>query len=270
TLGTVMIPFVLAFRTVAGTIIDNVAWLALLSVTGVIGFFVLCKRWLGSAAILASYLALVVLWTWAVERFLTPVAPLLYLTMLMGAVGIAERFAPRWRRATLLGTGALLVLGPLFESSALIGARVSCDRQHPDVSPGCYTEDERIFLQIAEWVRDSTPPNAVVMTNKDAAFFTHSDRLVINQFRALEEDSASIIPYLRKRGVSYVVVGPIGVRIINHGHLLAKACRDLVVVREFPKASSVLRVRGADEEYDSRNACQALEPWTRLKLPNRQ
>lgn len=263
--GTVMVPFVLGFRTVGGTIVDNVAWLVFFLITASIGFVVMMRRWLAGAAILASYVALLVLWTWAVERFLSPVTPLLYVAMLSGAIWLTRRYIPRRATTVFVVLAVLLTIGPVSMSLAFVKSREGCDRAHTTTSPGCFSDDDRLYLQMAAWVRDSIPPNAVLMANKDAAFYTHSGHRVINQLRALEEDSLTIIPYLRQRGVDYVVIGPVGMRILEHSQLLAKACKDLILVKEFPKASSILRVRREHEASDGGKACRALEPWTHLK-----
>ena len=264
-LSTVLIPTVLAFRTVAGTVADNVAWLVVLAVTGIAGLVQLARRWTGAVVVYACYLLLVVTWIWAVGRFLTPVSPILILAMLTGTAWLAHRFAPRWRTGALVAMTALLLLGPIPDSMRAVAERRRCDRAKPASSESCFPKSSRVFLDIAAWVRDSTPTDAIVMTNKDAAFFTHSGRRVVNQLRALEEDSATIIPFLRSRGVTHAVVGPVGVRLRAHSQLLARACRDLVLVKKFPQASAVLRVRQVDEPSDGGASCRALAPWMSLK-----
>lgn len=264
-LSTVLIPTVLAFRTVAGTVADNVAWLVLLVVTGIAGAVQLARRWTGAVAVHAAYLLLVVTWIWSVGRFLTPVSPLLVLAMLTGTAWLAQRLAPRWRTGAVMAMTALLLLGPVPDSLRAVAERLGCDRAHPASSDRCFPESSRVFLDMAAWVRDSTPADAIVMTNKDAAFFTHSGRRVVNQLRALEEDSATIIPFLRSRGVTYAIVGPVGVRLRAHSQLLARACDDLILVKEFRQASAVLRVREMDEPSDGGASCRALAPWMSLK-----
>ena len=264
-LSTVLIPTVLAFRTVAGTVADNVAWLVVLAVTGIAGLVQLARRWTGAVVVYACYLLLVVTWIWAVGRFITPVSPILILAMLTGTAWLAHRFAPRWRAAALVAMTALLLLGPIPDSMRAVAERRTCDRANPASSESCFPKSSRVFLDIAAWVRDSTPTDAIVMTNKDAAFFTHSGRRVVNQLRALEEDSATIIPFLRSRGVTHAVVGPVGVRLRAHSQLLARACRDLILVKKFPQASAVLRVRKVDEPSDGGASCRALAPWMSLK-----
>lgn len=263
--STVMVPFVLAFRTWSGTIIDNVAWLVFAISTGTLGLLVMLRRWLPGAAMLGSYMGLMMVWTWAVERFLSPVAPLLYLAMVLGAVWLLEFTSAKLRKPTLLAMTALLAWGPISQSASYTHARLACDRQHPEESLGCYSDDDVLYFRMAKWVRDSIPRDAIVFANKDAAFATHSGHRVVNQLRALEEDSLSLVPYLREHGVQYAVVGPVGMRIIEHSQLLEKACNDLILVKEFPKASAVLRVRGKDEATDGGRACHALQPWTKRR-----
>ena len=86
-------------------------------------------------------------------------------------------------------------------------------------------------------MRDSTPREAIVFVSKERAFFVHSGRKSINQDRGLQEDSASLGPYLRSRGVSFSAVSPVGVRSQQHNALVAKACRDFALARSWSAAT---------------------------------
>ncbi len=94
-MATQLIPTVLAFRTIPGTVVDNPAWLAVLDVTGTVAAAVLFRKWLAAALPLTSYLLLLAVWTWMMERYYTPIISLLFLTMLLGASSMAARIAPR-------------------------------------------------------------------------------------------------------------------------------------------------------------------------------
>lgn len=93
----------------------------------------------------------------------------------------------------------------------------------------------------------------------------------MNQIRVLREDSTSVIPYLRARGVTHVALGSVGVRSLRYGKLIAIVCQDLILLREFADDDAVLRVRGADEPTDGGAACRALAPRrNREPLPERR
>ncbi|MCC6930214.1 MAG: glycosyltransferase family 39 protein [Gemmatimonadaceae bacterium] len=260
-IATNTLPTVLSFRTVQHTIVDNVAWLVVMVITASVGAWVMLRRWPGAALALGAYLALLTVWTWMMDRYFSPVIPLIYLAMLLGASSLLARLLPRWRTAGVLALVVLLMLGEIPTLGALTVERSRCDRDQVTTSPGCYPPDERAYLQAAQWVRDSTPPGAVFMASKEAAFFTHAGRRTVNQIAALREDSATIIAYLRRVGVTHVVVGPVGVRSLRHGRLMARVCDDLILLRAFPREYAVLRVREPGEARDGGEACDALRSW---------
>ena len=88
----------------------------------------------------------------------------------------------------VLGFVTLLLAGELPQLANLPVERSKCDRAHPTTSDACYSADERTYLIVAQWVRDSTPATARFMASKEAAFYTHAGRQVVNQIRALREE----------------------------------------------------------------------------------
>jgi hypothetical protein len=257
-MATVMIPTVLAFHTKSGTLVDNVAWLALLLLTMPAGLVRLTRRWPAATALLVSYLTLVVLWTWELERLLTPVAPLLFLAMLVGLGWWTERFSKRWAMPLLGVVVLLLSIGPVVQLRITLNSQRGCDRDRPSDSVACFkNEDERLFAKAAEWVRDSTPKGALVFTDKEAAFALRSNRRGINQRSALEQSASTLLSSLRERGVGYMVVSAVGPRAEDHRHAAVRLCSDLVFVRGFGPKQLIFRVRGLNETADVQ-ACTML------------
>lgn len=264
TLATRVLPSTLAFPTVRGTAIDNAFWLVLYLGAVAAGVFALRHRWRSFLLLLASYLALLVLWRWSNQRFASPFAPFLIVAILVGAATIARRWGVKAQALIVTGIGALLVVGAAQQGRELFARRIECHRRAESPGEQCFPESEQTFFAMARWVRDSTPPEALFFVSKERAFYLHSGRLTINQDRALQEDSLSLAPYLRSRGVTHTVVGAIGVRQAQHGRLLASACRDLVLLRRFSPESGVFRIRGAHEPGDGGAACELLGWWARL------
>lgn len=263
-LTTRVLPATLAFPTVGGTTIDNAIALVLYLGAAAAGVLALWRRWRSFLLLLASYLALLFLWRWSNQRFASPFTPFLVVTILVGAATMARRWGARAQTIVVTGVGALLVVGAAQQGQELYAERVECHRRAESSGEQCVPESERTFFAMARWVRDSTPPNALLFLSKERAFHLHSGRLTINQDRALQEDSLSLAPYLRSRGVTHVVVGPIGVRQVQHGRLLASACRELVLLRKFSPESGIFRVRGVHEPGDGGAACALLGWWARL------
>ncbi|MEQ1692488.1 MAG: glycosyltransferase family 39 protein [Gemmatimonas sp.] len=260
-LATVMVPYTLAFPTVPGTLVDNLAGLALLLVTGVVGIRLVARASGAAVALLAAYLALMAVWTWEVERFLTPISPFLFLTVLVGACRIAERYGVRAQRVALAALVGFFMLGVVDYGRKQLLDRLGCDRSDPSGSTPCASDSERNFRNIARWVRDSTPADAIVITNKPAAFFVHANRRSVNQLRAMRGDSSTFVSELRRRRVSYAVISSFGTHVREYSRVVARACADFVVVKEFPMHTAVLRLRGAPDEPADNSACRAMEYW---------
>ncbi|MCC6774309.1 MAG: glycosyltransferase family 39 protein [Gemmatimonadaceae bacterium] len=259
---TTGIPTVLSFPTIERVLIDNVVWLVSTVVFGVTGFVVLLRRWRGAAAFLLAYGLLLMVWRYALDRFLHPIVPLLYFTLLLGAWWLGSAHAPRarpWLLATFVG---LVAWGSLRTDARLFQRAMACDRANPAGPSTCWPIPERNYLRLANWVRDSTPPDAIFFVSKERAFYMHAGRKSINQDRGLQEDSVSLGDFLRARGVSYATVTPVGVRSGPHNRLVAAACREFSLVRRFSEQTMLLRVRAPGESSATDDACAALAVWS--------
>lgn len=254
------IPTTLALPVIPGTGVDNALWLVALVVLGGAGLAVMLRRWTSAALITVSYLILLVIWRYALQRFVNPIVPFLLAALFVGAEWLARRFAPRWGRATLAALFALLLVGAVRADHSWWRLTADCDRSTPSTSRGCWDTSYRVYLRAAQWVRDSTPPDAVFFVNKERAFYYHTARRTINQDRTLQEDSLSLAGYLRERGARYTVAAPVGLRAPEHYWLLASACRDFVVLRSFTERTLVMRLREPGDAEDSR-ACGLLAPF---------
>lgn len=255
------IPTALSVPTVAGTAVDNAGWLVATLALGGAGVVVLWRRWMGVIAFLVPYLLLLLVWRFQAGRFLTPIVPLLLLMVLGGAAWVSDRYVPKARGGLLTALTLLLTGGALVRDVERAATVRACDRRNSIDSPACFSEPEREALQLARWVRDSTAPGDVFFVSKERAFFVHSGRRSINQDRGLREPPDSLAAYLRARQVRYAVVTPVGVYAREHNALLARACRDFAVVRQFAGSSALLRVRDAGEADDGGATCRTLARW---------
>jgi Dolichyl-phosphate-mannose-protein mannosyltransferase len=262
------IPTSLALPVIAGTRVDNALWLGALVVLGGTGLVVMLRRWTSAALITLSYLALLLIWRYALMRFVNPIVPFLLAALFVGTDSWVGRFAPRQRAVARAVLFALLALGAVRAGVSSWERTADCDRSAPVTSEGCWDAAYRVYLRAAMWVRDSTPPDAVFFVNKERGFYYHTARRTINQDRTLQEDSLSLAGYLRSRGAHYAVAAPVGLQAPEHYWLLADACRDFVVLRTFTERTVVLRLRAPSEGPDPR-ACNALAPFRgRRPLPD--
>ena len=268
-LATIVFPTALGLPVIRGTLVDNVAWLLLVTVLGASGTIVLWRRWRAAALLALFYGGLLVIWRYSDERFANPLVPLLLAAMLVGADWLARRYASRYRVALLAMLSALLMLGASRVVSVRLRDALGCDRAIPMDDQACWSPEYRAYLQAARWVRDSTPAAAIFFVNKERGFYMHSARRTINQDRVLQEDSLSLAPFLRSRGATHAVIAPVGTRSDRHNFLLAQACRDFVVLREFPMATVVVRLREATDPANDDGACRALLPYRALRPTRR-
>ena len=264
-MSTRAIPSVLSYPAIAGTLLDNVFWLAATVVLGTTGIVVLLRQWPAAALLLLSYGVLLLIWRYALVRFFSPIVPLMFAALLAGADALTRRFAPRRRMAMVATLATLLVVGAAVADDGRLREAAACDRANPVESAGCWDQYYRAYLKAARWVRDSTPADAVFFVNKERAFYLHSGRKTINQDRVLREDSTTVAEFLRARGVHYTVAAQVGLRENEQNYLLARACRAFVLLREFPEQTFVLRLREATDAPDNDSACRALATYQKWR-----
>lgn len=260
-LSTNLVPSVLAFPIIPGTRIDNGMWLVVMLVSLTAGLATLLRRWTAAALMLLSYGAMLLVWRYALARFLAPIVPLMYVAMIAGGDAVAVRLVPRRRGAAVAMLAALLLVGVGAANVPRLRAAAACDRANPVESDGCWDPYYRAYLRAARWVRDSIPPDAVFFVNKERAFYQHARRRTINQDRTLRESPSTLATYLRERGAHYAVAAPVGLREDEHYYLLAHACHDFVLVRSFAEDTFVLRLRAPSDPPGDDSACQALSPY---------
>jgi hypothetical protein len=153
------------------------------------------------------------------------------------------------------GVGAVQVAVPLVRDTA------ACDHRHPYEDSKCWNGQELALLQAAAFIRDSTPRDAILLAPKEGAFYYLTGRPSINQRRALTFDSLMLAPFMRTVGSEWAVataIGPVGG---TQSRLLARACRDFDLAREFPHHTIVVRLRDPAQPRDWGPACKALEYW---------
>lgn len=263
------VPWVVAIPTVRGTVVDNAMWVAANVVFGLGGVYALLRRWALSGLFLLAYIALLMVWPYAFERLVRPILPIILLAIIVGASVVVGRFSSRYARWTTFALAGLLAVGAIRVLSHDLQLRLACDRRVPAESPQCWPEPEREFLQLAHWIRDSTPDDALFLVSKERAFYVHSGRKSINQDRALREDSTTIGDYLRSRGVDYTVVTPIGIFGQLHGRLIASACRDFDIVKQVSPRALLLRLLPERAPSDSTATCRIVRELAHTQFVRR-
>ena len=227
------------------------------------------RNWVPAALFLASYGLLLAGWRFALDRLVNPIVPLTYALLLTGVSTAFGRYVPRARRWAVLAVATLLAIGAIRRDAPDLKTRLACDRTAPASSPSCWPVPERELLTLTNWIRDSTPADALFFVSKERAFFVHTGRKTINQDRALREDTTSLGAYLRSRGVTHTVLTPTGVRARSHALRLKGACREFDLVKQISPRTMLLQVAPESSPTDSTPACTAIRQFDATDRPAR-
>lgn len=267
-MATTGIPSTLAVPTLPNTAIDNVAWLVVLVVLGLLGLVVVWKRWRVVALYLMLYLALVLVWPWIFSRFFLPLVPFLVLLMIAGSLARAKRY-PRVAWGTAAAIVLLLCLGSGHKAMADLGTLRGCDRADALHSSGCLSPDQQSFVSAAQYVNSTLPRSAAVLTTKEATFAWYSGRRVLLSGLAIRVSADSFPAYLRSLGVDYVLLGHLTPRERKYlSVLLEENCRDFRLVRSFPPRTYLFQLAGGSDSGNGDDAaCQALHAYRRDRTP---
>jgi hypothetical protein len=182
--------------------------LAVIGVLGV-GASVLVRRATVTAFFLLGYLAIVVVWPYAPDRFLWGVWPLVLLTLAMGAVvgirGARQRRAdglPLVAHATLVVAAGALAVGLVRYNAR------GYQKQWWDTSQRAIAHQ---LVPLATWVEHNTRPGDVIASDGDPLLHLYTGRFVVPASRWAVEaypdtpDSASRVADLRELLATYHV-----------------------------------------------------------------
>jgi hypothetical protein len=153
------------------------------------------------------YSGLIFIWpqAWTDRRFLLPLLPVLLVHTAAGvtwAYEIMKRKRPAWAIPALAG---ILVLLTLRYNVVSVTDAGRCRRQYEQGDAlACYPTIWRAFVATAEWVRDETPPDAIVVNRKPRLFYYYAHRRAdIFPFTTDDEEMLAFLDDLR---ADYVVV----------------------------------------------------------------
>ena len=236
------IPAMLPLPRFKGTLADNLLWLAVSAGFGLAGVLSLRRRLGGMAFYLILYYGLLSVWPFAPRRFFIPIQPLVVLTLVIGALAVAGVRRPR------LGAGvASLLLAAILAAAVpqtLRGVRnmADCDRDAPWTSQACYGPDQQSFFAAVTFARDSLPPDAVFLVEREAAFAYHTGRRVEHAQIPLGFTDEEFLSFLDDRGLDYVLVTHLtDVELQRLAKKLLATCRRFELVRRFPPYARLYR-----------------------------
>ena len=254
------LPWMLAFPTIPGTVVDNILAVLLLITLGAVGAWIMWKQARVVVVYVLAYAGVLLVWPWEVTRYAVPILPFILWLLLAGALHLSTM--RRWLRPfPLVLAGAILVVA-ISRNAPRIRSMARCDRNAVMTSTGCYTDVQRGFFAALNFIKGATPDTAVVLTVSEGAFGYVTKRRAVLQLGVPARDSTQMLAYLRERGVDYVFLTPLRDSRLQHVSLLHEICRSLSVVKEFPPATFVLHVTRAGP-LPTKNACSDLEQYER-------
>lgn len=143
----------------------------------------------------AVYIGVCLVWpeVWASLRFLVPLLPLLFLFFLLGVDGLFS-FASRatWRRAIVPATAAALVIPALLTNVKLANA------------PKSYPANWRNYFAVADYARENTDPEVLIVARKPYLFYLRSQRKT--QVYVWSYDRDKVFRDFIENDVDYVVI----------------------------------------------------------------
>ncbi len=256
-----MVPAALSFFGLRSNPIDNVVW-ALVAVTTLpVGAAVAWKRWRFMALVVLLYGMALILWPWRYERFVSPISALVLAIIGAGAIHLVRNWPARTQGIVLAVLASFFVIGSVQTGVPTLQRMLACDRSRTFTSPACFSEDRRGLLQLAAFVRDQTPNNALFFVSKEAAFYWHSARQTVRNEPFLNAPPDSLGALLRRTGVAYAVLSPIGANRRAHNSALARACREFEPVARFEGDAVLLRLRAEGPIDHDAEACQLIGEW---------
>lgn len=256
-----LIPGALSFFGLRHNPADNVIWAVLAIVTVPLGLRIAWQRWRLLVLVVACYGLVLLLWPWTFERFISPVSSLILAVIGAGVVQLVKNRSPGVQRATLAVVATLFIAGAFQRILPTWQAMSACDRANPVQSASCFSADRRGLLELAAFVREQTPPDAVFYTPKESAFFLHTGRRSVRDSRFARIPGDSLGPFLRRNGVSFAVVTPIGVNRRGRGTRIAEACREFETVASFSGDAILLRLRENGPIDHDDETCRTLVAW---------
>lgn len=254
----------LPYPNIPGTRIDNWVWL-LLACTGVAtGLVAARQRWRPVILYLLLYAALLLIWPWPVNRFLEPVTALAVPLWLYGLWSLTRTIRISGGLAVVLSLGVIVAATGAWDSGGLAVARHRCGREPAPPGPnGCLYPAQQDFMAAVRWLRDSTPPNSVVLTDKEGDFYYYAYRRTMQFKAATALPPGRLADYMAHRGGTYIVLTTVTLSERTRlAELVAASCHDLAVAAEVGPQAYVLRLRGARDSAGP-DACAAVAAYQR-------
>jgi hypothetical protein len=252
------LPSALAIPTIEGTPVDNAVWLIVMIVAGLAGAAAAWTRWRATLLVLVAYGGLLVIWPYALSRFLTPMLPPLVALLLLGAWRIGARLLPRAAVMPALALTAIPLFGGAHELGRSIDELDACAWSDRSAGGSCATEAIR-YRRAADWLSERLPADARVFTTKEGTFFYRIGRQVVPLYGVVYASAPRLRQYLEENGATMIFLPHIKPEEFYLVGTLSAMCADLTDAGSFDDALLMLWTR--PPEAGEANGCDAVERW---------
>jgi len=253
------LPTALQVPTVQGTPLDNLLTMALLGSMGLVGLGALLRAAPATGLALLANAAMLVLWIWPNARFLTPLLPMIFGMLAVGAHRISQRLGR-------LGPLPMLVLVALTGAPALVhqltrtAEGVACDATQTEDPTACYPPEQRGYVALTAFIRDHLPVDAVIIGESPAMTHFLSGRRGIPARVIDPATAATGLEPLLAMGATHILFGPSRAGELNSPllRLLEVNCGRLTTLATAPGA---LLLGLPDSQGPGTGGCQAIEEY---------
>jgi len=256
---TEALPSLLPQPTMAGTKIDNLAGLVILLIVGAAGTVVFWKRSRVLVVYLAAYAALLAAWPWNENRLLVPILPVALCLIAAGAFSVGG--TRRWLRPAPFLVAGIIGATALVQDRSSTQAALSCDRSRATTSEGCFPAERLGFFAAMRYIRQSTPPDAIILTLLDAITNYYTDRQTVYPETVSASSPSEFEATARSAGVRYVLLSPLHPPDALRIPWWIQQCKDLAPVSEFPATTMLLSLPPAGAPQPQPDACADIERY---------
>jgi hypothetical protein len=263
------IPWAMGMPTISGTPIDNVIASGGLLVGFAAGLVLLFRRWRAASFYLALYFGLLIIWTWATDRFVVPLIPLLVPVVILGLAYVAGLGRGRIPMAVALAAALILTAGSATRTLGMVRTGLRCERGGDLPSGVCLRRDQLSFFAALRYIREHTPEQSLVLAAKPEPLYLYTGRRSPSLRGALALPVEEFLPHLREQGTDYILLGSLQATEVGRlPDAMRLHCEALAVEAFFPERTWLFRIRAAHEP-PSREGCVAIEKSAELNRNRR-
>jgi hypothetical protein len=263
------VPWVVAFPTIQGTVIDNIVGLLIVGGTLLGGVFVLARRWGDAVLYVGAYAAVLLVFRWQLTRFLVPLVIVLVPAMLVGVGALAGRIRQVHVTPSIVVLALLLCWGSVPRSAALIMGN-ACNRSEDLPERGCLsTPEQESYFDALRFIRSGLPDDAVLLTVKSGPLFYYTGRRSISVEAARVQHTDDFIDFVKSQGASHVLLA--AVDDIERGFfapLLQANCHRVRLMETFSPGVLLFALDAGDSAGPGDSLeCEAIERYRAMYPP---